>query len=566
MSKYFLFLLAAVSAFGATTPPLTVTAAPTSVTFTYQIGAAKLPTAQAVSVRSNTGTPAYAVAIAGGNALWLTVSPDSGNLPGSLSFVVNPTSLAVGSYMATVNITIVGVTNPVAVPVTLTVTAAPSTLTLSATTLTFTAPPTPVATQSITLSTNGAPISFTAASGSPWLSVSPPAGVVLPGELDSLVVMVDPTALSPQAAAYTGKITITQAGTGTTKSSQTITVSLTLNSSTPTITSVWPATLPLNGSAQTITLRGTNFYTATTVAIQGVVTPLTTTLLSPTALLAIVPATALGVAANLNIVVSNPAPGGSSVPVPVAVGNVPTIGSIGNVASYGTAAVSPGELVTIFGTNIGPTTPATMSIVNGFVATTLGGVSVTIDGQAAPLLFVSQNQITVQVPYEVTQGSGKQVAVTNGANTPATATVTVASQAPGVFTADGSGAGLAAALNYNATTGYSLNTSSNPVHLGDMVILYLTGEGDYNPTITPRTGLIIPATLTPLPQMPTLPMVTIGGATAQVNYAGPLVGSILGLLQINAVVPATATTGQAVPLIVTVGATAAPTVNLSVHP
>ncbi len=551
----------------ATTPPVSVTAAPAFVTFSYQIGAPKLPAAQTVALRATAGTPAFTTAITAGSAPWLTLSPDNGKLPGSISFQVNPTSLAVGSYTATVSVTVVGVTSPVTIPVTLNVTAAPSALTLSATALTFSAPPIPPAPQVIQLSTTGSPISFTAAAGSPWLSVSPAVGVVLPGEKISLVLTADPTSLNPQAAPYVGKVTVTQSGSGTAARAQTITVSFTVNSSAPTIASVWPGTLPLNGGPQTLTIRGINFYSATVAKIQGVTTPLTATLLSPTAMLAVVPAAQLLAAGTLNVIVSNPAPGGDSAPVPVPVGNVPSIQAVGNVASYGAAAVSPGELVTIFGSNIGPATPASMTVTNGFVDTTLGGVTVSIDNQAAPLLYVSENQVTVQVPYEVTLGAGKQVSIANGTNPPATATVSIAATAPGLFTADGSGAGPAAALNFSAAAGYTLNTAATPAKLGDTILLYLTGEGDYNPTITPRTGLVIPAAMSPLPQLNPLPTVTIGGAAATVSYAGPLVGSILGLLQINVVVPASAATGQAVPLVVTVGGIAGQAgVTLSVHP
>jgi len=196
---------------------------------------------------------------------------------------------------------------------------------------------------------------------------------------------------------------------------------------------------------------------------------------------------------------------------------------------------------------------------------------VTVDGKAAPLIYVSQNQISIQVPYEVSAGIGKAVVVTNGANPAANGIVTIAAAAPGVFTADGSGAGQAAALNYNATTMlYSLNSGTNTARIGDTVILYLTGEGNYNATPlagTTNTGYVIPPTLTPLPQMSPLPAVTIGGAAAVVAYAGPIPGSLLGLLQINVTVPAGSTTGAAVPVVVTIGGIATQAnVTLAIHP
>lgn len=546
----------------------TITASPTTLTFNYQLGASTLPAAQKVSVKASSGTLAYSTAVDDANALWLTVSPDSGNLPANLSVRVNPTGLGVGQYTTSgLTVTIADIASPIAIPVTLNVTSPPSTLTVSPTTLTFSAPPSPVAPQTVQLATDGAPISFTASAGAVWLSVSPNAGVVLPGEQETLTITPDPTTLVPQATAYVAKVTIAISGTSVAAKAQTITVSFTVSSSTPSITNIWPAALPMNAGAQTITIFGTNFYSATVASIQGVTTPLTTTVLSASALLAVVPAADLTAAATLAILVSNPAPGGSSTAAQLPVASLPAITAVTNVASYASASVSPGELVTIFGTNIGPATPSPMTVTNGFVTTSLGGVTVTIDTQPAPLLYVSQNQVTAQVPYEATQGTGKQVSLTYGTNPPATNTVTIVPQAPGLFTADGSGENQAAALNYGATTqAYTLNTASNPAHLGDTILLYLTGEGDYNPTISPRTGLIIPGTLSPLPQLSPLPTVSIGGAAATVAYAGPIVGSILGLLQINCVVPATATTGKAVPVVVNIGGTNTQSgVTLSIH-
>ena len=566
MSKTLLLCCAA--AFGIQAQTVTVTATPANASFIYQIGAA-LPAAQTVSVKTNAGTPAFTTAVTGTNTLWLTAGPDSGKLPGSLSLRANPTSLGVGTYTATVIVTVTGITNPLNIPVTLAVTSPASTLTVSATALNFTAPPSPSVAQTATLSTNGTPISFSATSGAAWLQVSPAVGVVLPGEREVLTISVDASSLAPQTAAYVGKITVTASGAG--PKAQSITVNLIVNSMKPTITSVWPATLPINGGAQTITIRGTGFYAATVAKVQGVTAPLTTTILSSTALLAVVPASLSSMAVTLNLLVSNPAPGGDSATSPVTVANVPAIQAVVNAASYAIGPVSPGELVTIFGTDIGPSTPASLTITNGSVDTTLSGVTVIVDGKAAPLIYVSQNQISIQVPYEASAGSGKAMVVTNGTNPAANATLTIAATAPAIFTADGSGAGQAAALNYNATTMlYSLNSSTNTAKIGDTVILYLTGEGNYNPTPlagTTNTGYVIPPALMPLPQVNPLPVVTIGGAAAVVAYAGPLPGSILGLLQLNVTVPAGSTTGTVVPVVITIGgALTQSNVTLAIHP
>lgn len=399
---------------------------------------------------------------------------------------------------------------------------------------------------------------------------------MLPGEEATLSVVVDATTLTPSSTPYTAKITVVASGASVTAKSQNITVNVTVNSQTPTITSIWPASLPVNGPAQTITIRGTNFYSATVATVQGVTTPLTTTLISPTAILAVVPASMLTTAGSLNIIVQNPQPGGNSTSVAEPVQAAPTIAGIFSAASYASATVSPGELVTIFGTNIGPSTAATMSITaQGYVSTSLGNVSLTIDGQAAPLLFVSANQVTAQVPYESTIGPGKVVVLTNGSNPPANTTVTIAATAPGIFTADGSGVGQAAAINTNATTGaVTLNSTTSPANIGDTISLYLTGEGNYNPTLITgavgtNTGFIIPTSLTPLPQLSPLPTVQIGGvdASAGISYAGVVPGSIIGLLQINVAVPTGSSTGAAVPVVVSIaGNSTQSNVTINVHP
>ena len=166
--------------------------------------------------------------------------------------------------------------------------------------------------------------------------------------------------------------------------------------------------------------------------------------------------------------------------------------------------------------------------------------------------------------------------VTNGIIGTANAQVTIAATAPGIFTADGSGVGSAAALNYNTVTKqYSLNTSTNLAKIGDLVILYLTGEGSYD--VAPLlggasdTGFVVPLTAPTLPQVTPAPTVRIGGQNADsmdVRFsAGPIPGSIMGLLQINVVVPTGSTTGSAVPVTVTFGANQTQAgVTLGIHP
>ena len=114
---------------------ITITASPTSVNFGYTLNAA-VPPAQTVQIAAQ-GPPgvgtlaifpftATATTSAGGN--WLSVTPSTGNVPGTVSVSVNPAGLAAGSYKGTVTIA-TGNQNgatAAAIPVTLVITAAPT--------------------------------------------------------------------------------------------------------------------------------------------------------------------------------------------------------------------------------------------------------------------------------------------------------------------------------------------------------------------------------------------------------------------------------------------------------
>ena len=539
-----------------------VTSSAASLTFTWQMGAAKLPAAQTVSVRDGALTPAYTVATPPANP-WLIATPAAGLLPASLAVQVNPSTLAPGIYVSTVTITVTGVVNPLVIPVTLTVTEPASGPVVAPQVIPLASPGT--LTGTFTVSAGPLPATFTAAAGVAWFSLSTSAGALLPAQSQTITVTANAATLAPAAAAYSGKITVVTVSNGVT-TTQTVTVNFTVNPLLPTVTSVWPAQIPVASPNTIVTIRGTNFYGATTVVASGSAANLATTLVSPNVLLATIPAALLTSAGPISLTVTNPAPGGAAVPAIVTVGNASVITAITNAASYVPGAISPGEIIAIFGENIGPPAAALLSINAGFVQTSLGGVTVTIDGQAAPIVYASNSQVSVQVPYNArlgTQalGTARTFVLTYGTATPANTTMDIVAAAPGLFTLNASGAGAALVLNFNAATGaYSINSSTNPAAIGSTVVFFLTGEGDYaGGTYAPETGFIVP--LTPpvatgvYPQLSPLPTVNIGGTPAvTVSYAGPIPGSMLGLLQLNVVVPVGATTGNAVPLNVTVGA------------
>jgi uncharacterized protein (TIGR03437 family) len=78
----------------------------------------------------------------------------------------------------------------------------------------------------------------------------------------------------------------------------------------------------------------------------------------------------------------------------------------------------------------------------------------------------------------------------------------------------------------------SRNGTGHPTSAGEVLTIYVTGEGQTNPSgVDGRVGTA------PLPT-PVAPVsVTIGGVPAEVRYAGGSAGAIAGVMQVNVVVP-----------------------------
>lgn len=220
-----------------------------------------------------------------------------------------------------------------------------------------------------------------------------------------------------------------------------------------------------------------------------------------------------------------------------------TVAGVVNAASYAGGGVSPGMIVTLAGTGIGPDALAGAALANGALVTTVGETRVLFDGVAAPIIYVSARQSSVVVPYTVAGKTSTQMVVEYKTGRSVPLTLPVVAAAPGLFAANASGAGPGAFLNQDG----SLNTAANPAVRGDVVILYGTGEGQTNPP--GQDGRLVGL---PLP-IPTAPVeVTIGGIRAEVLYAGGAPGLTAGLLQLNVKVPEGAPSG-AQPVVVRVG-------------
>jgi uncharacterized protein (TIGR03437 family) len=219
------------------------------------------------------------------------------------------------------------------------------------------------------------------------------------------------------------------------------------------------------------------------------------------------------------------------------------ISSVVNGASMLEGAVSPGELVTIFGANLGPPSEAQGDVDGDLVKSTIEDTQVLIGGTASPILFASSSQINTVVPFGIT-GTTTQVQVTYQGQPTASATVPIQPASPAVFSISGDGGGQGAILNQNGT----VNSQSAPASPGSVVAIYATGGGLTTP---PSVDGLITAAPYPAPILPVT--VTINGLPAQVLYAGAAPGLVAGVLQINAVVPAGAVDATFNQVVVTVG-------------
>jgi uncharacterized protein (TIGR03437 family) len=226
-------------------------------------------------------------------------------------------------------------------------------------------------------------------------------------------------------------------------------------------------------------------------------------------------------------------------------------GGVLNGASFDrTMPVTPGSLISIFGTNLAATTATADSIP---LSTALGGVSVTVNGTAAPLNGVfhtaTGDQINAQLPWGTQPGSAQVVVTNNKVASPAQ-TFQVGQFSPGIFSVQ-FGVGQAIAINLDgslaAPAGSIPGLATHPAKAGDTVIILATGLGPVTPAVKDGAN-----TTDALRTTTTTPVVMIGGVSATVAFSG-LSPQFVGVNQVNIVVPAGVTPGNAVPLQISVG-------------
>ena len=256
---------------------------------------------------------------------------------------------------------------------------------------------------------------------------------------------------------------------------------------------------------------------------------------------------ALAVASNGNVYVADSA--NNAIRLLTFGGYELSIGAAVNAASNQVGPVSGGEVVVFYGSMMGPAgLVQNQPGANGQYSTSLAGTTVYFGNYQAPILYTSATQVAVVVPFEVS-GSTVLAFIQDQGQYSSSFPVSIAQSSPGIFTADLSGEGLAAAVNIQ-NGAYSYNTAAHPANAGDFVEIYLTGTGPTNPAgvdgqpYTVLAGCALPVA------------VTIGGQSVTPQYCGGVPGVIPGLTQINLQIPTGLTAGL-VPVTVKFGGVSA---------
>ena len=524
-------------------------------------------TTQTISVSStdpNNQLPFTAVATTNPAGLtWLSVVPNTGNTPNNLQVTMNPASLAPGTYTGAITVSSSAANVPAqTVPVTLVVASSTISATPASLTLTQSIGGTPPQAQSVQIA--GVPAGTTVGvlatmlNGSGWLTASVAGNAV--------TVTANGSQLTQ--GTYQGVVTVIVPGAGNSPLYVPVTLSV---GPAPTI-SVNPATVSFSytsGSAtlptpQTVQVNSTgsvqftaSFTPSASIANRGnfiTVTPTSgtapapiTLAVNPGILSTLPPGTYTG---TVTVASPNIASQTVNVNLTVTAGPTPVVMAVTNAASLQAGPISPGEIVSIFGSGVGPATPPGGVLFSltpqGTVPTTLGGVTVTFNGTAAPLLFVSALQINAIVPYEIAGQTNANIVVQFGGSTSTALQTGVLDTQPAIFSLSQGGSGQGAILNQD----YSVNGANKPAAKGSVIQIFATGEGQLVPVVA--TGSVTPG-VAPFPKPVATPVtVTIGGQTASIQYAGEAPTLVSGVIQINAVVPASIGSGNQ-PVVLTIG-------------
>ncbi len=229
-------------------------------------------------------------------------------------------------------------------------------------------------------------------------------------------------------------------------------------------------------------------------------------------------------------------------------GSKPAIaaGGIVNAASFAGGPISPGLIVTVFGTFLGPDQLALAKLTDDGKSLTkvIENARILFDDVPGAMIYSSATQASVVVPYAVSGKTSTKVKVEYLGATSDEVTVPVTVASPAIFTLEASGKGQGAVLNQD----FKVNANTNAAQRNTIIQIFATGEG-----LTAPAGVDGKLAVAPLPAPVGRVSARIGNIDAPIIYAGGAPGLVAGVIQINVRVPVTAPIGNAIPLVIQVG-------------
>lgn len=223
-----------------------------------------------------------------------------------------------------------------------------------------------------------------------------------------------------------------------------------------------------------------------------------------------------------------------------------TLDSIVNAASLMPGTVSPGEILILSGSGLGPGIPLeTAPDGNGRFPLQVSGIAVFFDEVAAPILSASAKQLKVVAPFGLADRSATAVSVEVDGKRTQTQSVQVSLTNPSLFTSDASGTGLAAAENESEDGIASVHGLDNPASPGSIVVLHATGMGSLKPPAA--DGQLIND---PPPALEQSVKVYVGGREAQILSATAESGKVAGAARLRVRLPGGLDPGQRAVIVV----------------
>jgi len=256
-----------------------------------------------------------------------------------------------------------------------------------------------------------------------------------------LTAQVPPNLVASQGTAQVTVVTSTPGGG--TSAARTFTINPQGSNEIPTITTLNPPASGVGSAGFTLTVNGTKFVGGSKVRVNGA--DRTTAVVSDSRLTAPIMASDISAAGNVSVTVFNPAPGGGT-STPVMLRVLPKVTSV-SAASYVGAQIAPDTIVAAYsvGMATGIAFASAVPLPTNMLGTTVRVTDSAGTERAAGLFYVSGEQVNFHMPPGTVEGLATVIVAINN-DVKVAGQVNITKVAPGLFSADATGQGIAAAV------------------------------------------------------------------------------------------------------------------------